>query len=56
MNLFRTEEHARRWARFNPEFVENLQPLASWVERFSAVRFRERGRPDYISWLQTQLR
>ncbi len=51
MNLFRSEEHARRWARFNPDYEEGLRPLAAWIERFSGPMFRERGRPDYISWL-----
>ena len=50
MNLFRSEEHARRWARFDPAFEHNLQPLSSWAERFSAERFRARSRSDYISW------
>jgi hypothetical protein len=54
MNLFRSEEHARAWARFNPEFAQNLQPLLYWAERFSAERFRARTRPDYISWTKTQ--
>ena len=34
MNLFRSEEHPRRWAQFNPDFETNLQPLAYWLERF----------------------
>jgi hypothetical protein len=51
MNLFRSEEHARRWASFNPEYPQGLHPLAWWVERFSAPLFRERSRPDYVSWL-----
>jgi hypothetical protein len=49
MNLFRSEEHARNWAGFNPSYVDFLQPLAYWVERFSADRHRARGAPDYIS-------
>ena len=49
MNLFRSEEHARNWSRFDPAFEEALQPLAYWVERFSAGMFRERGAPDYMS-------
>ena len=48
MNLFRSEEHARNWSGFNPEFEELLQPLEYWVERFSEPRFRQRGAPDYI--------
>jgi hypothetical protein len=56
MNLFRSEEHPRRWAQFNPAFVTNLQPLAYWLERFSDARFRARIRSDYISWLQAHPR
>lgn len=51
MNLFRSEEHARRWSRFNPDYEEGLRPLSHWIERFSGEMFRNRGRPDYISWL-----
>jgi hypothetical protein len=50
MNLFRSEEHARRWVGYNPEFADTLQPLSYWVERFGAERFRERLRSDFISW------
>jgi hypothetical protein len=56
MNLFRSEEHARDWASFNPEFETNLQPLSYWLERFSSERFRARIRPDYISWVQAHPR
>ena len=50
MNLFRSEEHARNWVSYDPEFEDNLRPLSYWLERFSAGQFRARGRPDYISW------
>ncbi|MDH3602322.1 MAG: hypothetical protein OEU26_22135 [Candidatus Tectomicrobia bacterium] len=53
MNLFRSEEHARRWELFDAEYEANLQPLDAWVERFSADRFRQRIRSDYISWTKT---
>ena len=56
MNLFRSEEHSRHWASFNPEFEANLQPLSYWLERFSGERFRGRIRPDYLSWLQAHPR
>ena len=56
MNLFRSEEHARNWAGFNPEYVGTLQPLAEWAERCSAPLFRERRRPDYVSWLSSWVR
>ena len=51
MNLFRSEEHCRNWASFNPEFEEQLKPLSYWLERFSQERHRARIRPDFISWL-----
>ena len=54
MNLFRSEEHARAWAHFNPDYTESLQPLSYWAERFSAPLFRNRIRPDYISWLTAE--
>jgi len=50
MNLFRSEEHARNWVGFNPEFAETLQPLSYWVDRFSTEIFRLRLRPEYVSW------
>ena len=53
MNLFRSEEHALRWVKFNPDFEKNLKPLSFWLEVFSGEMFRARGRPDYISWLRT---
>jgi hypothetical protein len=50
MNLFRSEEHARAWTQFDPAHENMLQPLFAWIERFSAPMFRERARPDYITW------
>jgi len=50
MNLFRSEEHARRWSQFDPAYETNLQPLTFWAERFSAERFKARSRSDYFSW------
>jgi len=50
MNLFRSEEHARNWVGFNPEYAETLQPLSYWAERFSTENFRARTRSDYVSW------
>lgn len=52
MNLFRSEEHARRWTKFTPDFEKNLKPLSFWLEVFSGEMFRARSRPDFISWLR----
>jgi hypothetical protein len=53
MNLFRSEEHARRWKKFDPNFVKTLKPLSFWSDVFSGEMFRARNRPDYISWLRS---
>jgi len=54
MNLFRSEEHARSWTHFNPDYEKTLKPLSSWADLFSGPIFRARGRSDYISWLRTE--
>lgn len=53
MNLFRSEEHARRWAKFNPDFEKNLKPISFWLDIFSGEMFRARGQSDFISWLRS---
>ena len=53
MNLFRSEEHARNWAQFNPDFEKTLQPVSFWLEVFSGEMFKARSRPDFISWLKS---
>ena len=53
MNLFRSEEHARNWDGFVDEMASSLMPVAEWADIFSNPFFRERGRPDYISWTRS---
>jgi len=53
MNLFRSEEHARRWKSFKPEMEKTLRPLSFWADLFSEQLFRQRGRPDYLTWLRS---
>ncbi len=53
MNLFRSEEHARRWVGFDDAMASSLMPVARWAEIFANPIFRERGRHDYISWLRS---
>ena len=53
MNLFRSEEHARKWSDFNPDYEKTLKPLSFWADLFSGLIFRARGRTDYITWLRT---
>lgn len=53
MNLFRSEEHARRWNGFDRAMVSSLRPVVEWADIFSNPFFRERGRRDYISWTRS---
>lgn len=53
MNLFRSEEHARKWTKFNPDSQKHLKPLSFWLEVFGGEMFRARNRTDFISWLRS---
>ena len=53
MNLFRSEEHARRWKMFKPEMEKTLRPVSFWADLFSEQLFRQRSRPDYMTWLRS---
>ena len=53
MNLFRSEEHARNFDGFNESMASSLMPVSDWADIFSNPFFKERGRPDYISWMRS---
>jgi len=53
MNLFRSEEHARNWDQFTSDMESALMSVERWAEIFSNPFFRERGRPDYLSWTRS---
>ena len=48
MNLFRSEEHARHWALYDPAASEGTLPLRDWVRVFSVDYLRKRLEPDYF--------
>ncbi|MCP3989344.1 MAG: hypothetical protein GY724_09735 [Actinomycetia bacterium] len=54
MNLFRSEEHARNWSNFNPAMGRMLKPVSEWADIFANPFFRNRIRPDYISWTRSE--
>jgi hypothetical protein len=54
MNLFRSEEHARSWDRYDDTMAASLRPVAEWANIFSNVYFRARSRPDFLSWAQSE--
>ena len=49
MNLFRSEEHVRKWARFDPSAEGGIISLADLVKLFSESLFRRRMDADYAS-------
>lgn len=52
MNLFRSEEHARRWSEFTPAAEEGLIALADLAALFGTESRRHNLEPDYFSaWL-----
>jgi hypothetical protein len=54
MNLFRSEEHARNWSGFDESMARMLKPVAQWADIFANPIFRERVRPDYITWTRSE--
>jgi len=54
MNLFRSEEHAKTWSSYDDSMSRYVKPVAEWADIFSNPFFRERGRPDYISWTRSE--
>ena len=49
MTFFRSEEHLRNWAQFDPGKIEGIISLPDLVTLFSGSYFRRRGDPDYVS-------
>ena len=49
MNLFRSEEHVRNFARFDPLTEDGIISLPDVVKVFSVDYFRKRLEPDYFS-------
>jgi len=46
MNLFRSEEHVRRWALFDPASEDGIRPIQEFAALFSLPMFRERSALD----------
>ena len=52
MNLFRSEEHAKRWSGYRAEAASGLRPLKDMMAIFSGRLFRERPNGRYITDLK----
>jgi hypothetical protein len=55
MNLFRSEEHVRRWADFDPASTEGIKPVRALAQAFSGPIFRERLAADYVRRVQERM-
>jgi len=51
MNLFRSEEHVRRWVLFDSASEDGIRPVAEFANLFALPMFRERSAPDYLQRL-----
>ncbi len=49
MNLFRSEEHARRWSQFNPASEDGFISLAHLADFFGTETRQHMLDPDYLS-------
>jgi hypothetical protein len=56
MNFFRSEDHVRNWARFDPATAEGIIPLLDLVKLFSGPYFRRRMDLDWVSHRQEYAR
>jgi hypothetical protein len=52
MNLFRSEEHIRNWARYDPAAEQGILPLENIVKVFSGNLFQRRLDSNYVSHVQ----
>ena len=55
MNLFRSEEHARRWADFDPGSRDGIKPVRELVEAFATPLITERLKEDYVRRVEERL-
>jgi len=49
MNLFRSEEHTRKWSGFKSGTEEGIVEVPALVKIFSGSLFTRRLDPDYVS-------
>ena len=49
MNLFRSEEHIRKWGRYDPTTQEGIVTLEELVKLFTGDFFQRRLESNYVS-------
>jgi hypothetical protein len=48
MNIFRSEEHVKRWSLYYRMAEDYIMPVSDWAQVFSGPLFRNRLEPDYL--------
>jgi hypothetical protein len=48
MNIFRSEEHVKRWSLYYRMAEDYIMPVSDWAQVFSGPLFRKRLDPDYL--------
>ena len=49
MNIFRSEEHVKRWSLYYRMAEDYIMPVSDWAQVFSGPLFRKRLEPDYLA-------
>jgi len=55
MNLFRSEDHVKRWPLYFQAADDYVMPVSDWAEVFSGSMFRKRLSADYLANSQEHL-
>ena len=55
MNLFRSEEHVKRWSQFDPASEDLIMSVTDWAQVFSGPMHARRLDPDYLEHAQEYL-
>ena len=55
MNLFRSEEHVRRWADYDAGSADGIKPVREVAEVFAIPLMTERLKEDYVRRVQERV-
>lgn len=55
MNIFRSEEHVKRWPLYYRMAEDYIMPVTDWAEVFSGPLFKRRLDPDYLEQAEAYL-
>jgi len=56
MLFFRSEDHLRNWAQYDPATDDGISQLEGLLTMFSSNVFKRRLDPDYFSNMKTYMR